>query len=38
MKTMKNNASEHNIKKMIQELRAAGLHIHNQESLKKINK
>ena len=38
MKTMKKNASEHNINKVIQELTAAGLHIDNEESLKKVNK
>ena len=36
---MKKNAREHNIHKVIQELIAAGLHIDNEESLKKyINK
>ena len=38
MKTMKRNAREHNINKVIAELTAAGLHIDNEESLKKINK
>ena len=38
MKTMKKNAREHNINKVIPELTAAGLHIDNEESLKKINK
>ena len=38
MKTMKKNAREHKINKVIQELTAAGLHIDNKESLKKINK
>ena len=37
MKTMKKNAREHSINKVIQELTAAGLHIDNEESLKKIN-
>ena len=35
MKTMKKNAREHNINKVMQELIAAGLRIDNQESLKK---
>ena len=35
MKTMKKNAREHNINEVIQELTAAGLHIVNEESLKK---
>ena len=34
MKTMKRNAREHNINKVMQELTAAGLHIDNEESLK----
>ena len=38
MKTIKKNASEHNMNKVIQELTAAELHIDNEESLKKINK
>ena len=38
MKTMKKNAREHNIDKVMQELTSAGLHIDNEESLKKINK
>ena len=36
MKTMRKNATEHNINKVTQELTAAGLHIDNEESLKKI--
>ena len=35
MKTMKKNAKEHNINKVIRELTVAGLHIDNEESLKK---
>ena len=37
MKTIKKNAREHNMNKVIQELTAAGLHrpIDNKESLKK---
>ena len=35
MKTMKKNAGELNINKVIQELIAAGLRIDNEESLKK---
>ena len=35
MKTIKKNAREHNINKVIQELTAAGLHIDNKDSLKK---
>ena len=35
MKTMKKNAGEHNINKVIQELIAAELHTDNEESLKK---
>ena len=38
MKPMKKNAREHNINKVLQELTAAGLHIDNEESLKKQNK
>ena len=38
MKTMKKNASEHNINKVMQELIAAGLHIDNEESFKKQKK
>ena len=38
MKTMKKNAGEHNINKVIQELTAVELHIDNEESLKKITK
>ena len=39
MKTtgIKKNAREHNIKKVMQELTAAGLHIDNEKSLKKKN-
>ena len=37
MKTIKKNARERSINKVIQELTAAGLHIDNEESLK-INK
>ena len=33
---MKKNAREHNINKVIQKLIAAGLHIDNEEALKKI--
>ena len=36
MKTMTRNAREHNINKVMQELTAAGLHIDNEASLKKI--
>ena len=36
MKTMKKNAREHNINKVMQELTAAGLHTDNEESIKKI--
>ena len=35
MKTMKKNAREHTVNKVIQELTAAELHIDNEESLKK---
>ena len=35
MKTMKKNARERNINKVIQELAAAGLRIDNEKSLKK---
>ena len=35
MKTMKKNAKEHGINKVMQELSAAGLHIDNEKSLKK---
>ena len=35
---MNKNAREHNINKVIPELTAAGLHIDNEESLKKLNK
>ena len=35
---MRKNGREHNINKVIQELIAAGLHIGNEESLKKKNK
>ena len=38
MKTIKKNAREHNINEVIQELTAAGLHIDNDELLKKIYK
>ena len=38
MNTMKKNAREHNINKLMLELTAAGLHIDNEESLKNINK
>ena len=38
MKTLKKTAKEHNINKVMQELTAAGLHIDNEESLKKKNK
>ena len=38
MKTMKKNAREHNINKVMLELTAARLHIDNEESLKQINK
>ena len=39
MKTMKKNAREHNINKVIQKLIAAGLRVDNEESFKKkINK
>ena len=34
MKIMKENAGEHNINKVMQNLTAAGSHIHNEESLK----
>ena len=34
MKTMKKNAGEHNINKVMQELTVAGLHIGNEESIK----
>ena len=36
MKTMRKNAREHNINKVTQELTGTGLHIDNEESLKKI--
>ena len=36
MKTMKKNAREHNINKVMQELTAAGLRIDNEKSPKKI--
>ena len=35
MKTMKKHAKEHTTNKVMQELTAAGLHIENEESLKK---
>ena len=35
METVKKNAREHRINKVMQELAAAGLHIGNEESLKK---
>ena len=38
MKNMKKNTREYNINTVIPELTAAGLHIDNEESLKKINK
>ena len=36
MKTMRENAREHNINKLMQELTAAGLHTDNEESIKKM--
>ena len=35
MKTMKKNSRDHNMNKVIQKLTAAGLHLDNEESLKK---
>ena len=35
MKTMKKNAREHNINKVLEELIAAGIHTDNEESLQK---
>ena len=36
MKTMKKNAREHNINRVMQELTAAALHIDNEESFNKL--
>ena len=36
MKTMRKNAREHNINKVMQEVTAARLHTDNEESIKKI--
>ena len=38
MKNLKKTAKENNMNKVMQELTAAGLHIDNEESLKKNNK